>query len=74
MTPSMTQKEIARELTPLVQRIEKLEAELERCRARDSIQPDAQTQQHLGQGHVNRGHGDKPGEKSDYSPDLEIGK
>lgn len=39
-----------------------------------SAKPDAQTQQHLGQGHVNRGHGDKPGEKSDYSPDLEIGK
>lgn len=45
-----------------------------RAAAATAWEPDAQTQQHLGQGHVNRGHGDKPGEKSDYSPDLEIGK
>lgn len=40
----------------------------------DGNKPDAQTQQHLSQGHVNRGYGAKPGDRSDYSPDLPEGK
>lgn len=35
---------------------------------------DAQTQQHLAQGHTNPGMSGKPGEKVDYSPDIPEGK